>query len=66
MSTCEAEIHYAVVAAKDAVHIKRLFKDLELTQDDRSLEIAQDNAASIAEANSGVKHVRHAKRSIMK
>ena len=29
-STCEAEIHAAVLAVKDAVHIKRLLKDLEL------------------------------------
>ena len=28
-STCEAEIHAAVLAVKDAVHIKRLLKDLE-------------------------------------
>ena len=61
MSTCEAEIHAAVLAVKDAVHIKRLLKDLELIKDDRPLEIAEDNAACIAQANTGIKHVRNAK-----
>ena len=63
MSTCEAEIHAAVITVKDAahIHIKRLLKDLELIQDDRSLEIADDNPAFIAQANSGIRHVRNAK-----
>ena len=60
-STCEAEIHAAVLAVKDAVHIKRLLKDLELIKDAQPLEIAEDNAACIAQANSGIKHVRNAK-----
>ena len=36
-STCEAEIHAAVLAVKDAVHIKRLLKDLELIKDAQRL-----------------------------
>ena len=61
MSTCEAEIDAAVMAVKDAVRIKGLLKDLELIQDDRPLEITEDNAAFIAQENSGIKHVRNAK-----
>ena len=60
-STCEAEIHAAVLAVKDAVHIKHLLKGLELIQDDHSLNIADNNAACIAQANSGIKHLRNAK-----
>ena len=60
ISTCEAEIHAAVFAAKGTVHTKRLLKGLELIKDDRPLEIAEDNAACIAQANSGIKHVRNA------
>ena len=44
-STCEAEIHAAVVAVKDAIHIKKMLQDLELYPDDRPLEIAEDNSA---------------------
>ena len=54
MSTCEAEIHAAVVAVKDAIHIKKMLQDLELYPDDRPLEIAEDNSAAIAQANSGI------------
>ena len=60
-STCEAEIHAAVVAVKDAIHIKQMLKDLKLYPDDRPLAIAEDNSAAIAQANSGIKHVRNAK-----
>ena len=49
-----------MLAVKDAVHIKRLIKDLELIKDAQTLEIAEDNAACIAQANSGIKHVRNA------
>ena len=61
MSTCEAEIYAAVLAVKDAAHIKRLLKDLELIKDDGPVEIAEDNAACIAQENSRIKHVRNAK-----
>ena len=60
-STCEAEIHAAVLAVKDAVHIKRLLKDLELIKDAQPMEIAEVNKAWVAQANSGIKHVRNAK-----
>ena len=60
-STCEAEIHAAVIAVKDAIHIKRMLQDLELYPGDRPSEIAEDNSAAIAQANSGIKYVRNAK-----
>ena len=65
-STSEIVIHAAVLAVKDAVHIKRLLKDLEQIKDDHPLEIAEDNAACIAQANSGIKHVRNAKHYLVK
>ena len=61
MSTCEAEIYATVMAVIDAVPINRLLKDLELVKDDRPLGIAEDNAACIAQENSGIKHVRNTK-----
>ena len=61
MSNCEAEIHAAVTAVKDTVDIKRLLRDLGLIKDDRPFEIAEDNTSCIAQANSGIKHLRNAK-----
>ena len=61
-STCEAEIHASDIAVKDAAHLKRLLRDLELIPDDLSLKIAEGNAACIIQANSGIKHVRNAKQ----
>ena len=49
------------MAVNDAAHIKLLLKDLELTQDDRPLEIPEDNETCIAQANSGNGHVGNAK-----
>ena len=60
-STCEAEIHAAVVAVKDAIHIKQMLEDLKLYPDNQPLEISEDNSAAIAQANSGIKHIRNAK-----
>ena len=60
-STCEAEIHAAVIAVKDAIHIKQMLIDLELYPKNRPLEIAEDNSAAIAQANSGIKYIRNAK-----
>ena len=60
-STCEAEIHAAVIAVKDAIRIKKMLQDLELYPDNRPLEIAEDNSAAIAQANSGIKYIRNAK-----
>jgi len=59
-STCEAEVNAAVTAVKDAVHLKRLLIDLKLAGD-CPLRIMEDNSACIAQAQSGLKHVRNAK-----
>ena len=59
-STCEAEVNAAVVAAKDALHISQLLKDLGYSPGG-PLQIAEDNAACIAQAKSGLRHVRNAK-----
>jgi len=60
-STCEAEVNAACVAAKDALHIQRLLFDLALAPADRAVVIEEDNAACIAQASSGLRHVRAAK-----
>ena len=60
-STCEAEVNAAVLAAKDALHIQRLMFDLSLAPADRPVTIEEDNAACIAQATSGLRHVRTAK-----
>mmetsp|Transcript_728 Transcript_728/g.1558 ORF Transcript_728/g.1558 Transcript_728/m.1558 type:complete len:617 (-) Transcript_728:444-2294(-) len=59
-STCEAEVNAAVAAVKDAVHLKRLLIDLKLIEE-FSLRIMEDNSACIAQAHSGLRHVRNAK-----
>ena len=59
-STCEAEINAAVAAAKDAVHINRILLDLKLIKK-VPLQIAEDNSACIAQAESGLRAVRNAK-----
>ena len=61
LSTCEAEINAAVAAAKDALHISRLLKDLGYEKENRPIQIAEDNAAAIAQAESGLRSVRKAK-----
>jgi len=60
-STCEAEVNAAVVAAKDAVHIQRILVDLGVCDGTQPLQIAEDNAACIAQAQAGLRHVRNAK-----
>ena len=60
-STCGASIYAAVVAVKDAIRLKQLLKDLKLYPDNRPLAIAEDNSAAIAQANSGIKHIKNAK-----
>ena len=59
-STCEAKINAAVVAAKEAVHINKLLFDLKIIGK-RPLQIAEDNSACIAQANSGIRQDRNAK-----
>ena len=60
-STCGAEIQAAVIAVKDAIHIKQMLIDLELYPQNRPLEIAEDSSAAIAQANSGIKYIRNPK-----
>jgi hypothetical protein len=60
-STAEAEVSAAVVAAKEAVHLKRMLIDLGLMEESAPLVIAEDNAACIAQAEAGLRHVRNAK-----
>jgi hypothetical protein len=60
-STCEAEVNAAVSAVKDSIHIKQLLLDLNLMESDKPLQIAEDNSACIAQAESGLRHVRNAK-----
>jgi hypothetical protein len=60
-STCEAEVNAAVYAAKDALHVSRMLADLGYANGGKPLQIAEDNSACIAQANSGLRHVRNAK-----
>jgi hypothetical protein len=60
-STCEAEVNAAVVSVKEAMHFRRILIDLELMSEETPLQIAEDNSACIAQAESGLKHVRNAK-----
>merc|ERR1719223_603548 len=60
MSTCEAEVSAAVAAAKDALHLSRMLVDLGYSYG-RPLQIAEDNAACIAQAETGLRHVRNAR-----
>ena len=61
LSTCEAEINAAVTAAKDAIHLRRLLHDLNLSSDDKPIQIAEDNSAAISQAAAGIRAVRKAK-----
>ena len=61
LSTCEAEIHAAVAAAKDAVHTARLLSDLGYSNGSEPIQIAEDNASAIVQAESGLRQVRNAK-----
>jgi len=61
MSTCEAEVNAAVAAAKDALHLKQLLVDSGHFDPDTPLQIGEDNAACMAQAESGLRHVRNAK-----
>ena len=60
MSTCETEVNAAVVAAKDALHLRQTLMDHGYA-DAEPLRIGEDNAACIAQAESGIRHVRKAK-----
>ena len=43
-STCEAEVNAAVVAAKEAVHVRQLLIDLQLMSESTPIQIAEDNS----------------------
>ena len=43
------------------MHFRRILIDLELMSEETPLQIAEDNSACIAQAESGLKHVRNAK-----
>ena len=60
-STCEAEVNAAVAAAKDAIHIQRLLVDLGVCDGSKPLQLAEDNAACISQAQAGLRHIRNAK-----
>jgi len=60
MSTCEAEVNAAVAAAKGALHLRQMLMDLGYA-DAAPLHIGEDNEACIAQAESGIRHVRKAK-----
>ena len=59
--TADAEVSAAVVAAKEAVHIKRMLIDLGLMHESTPLKIAENNSACIAQCEAGLRHVRNAK-----
>jgi hypothetical protein len=61
LSTCEAEVNAACLAAKDALHLSQLLKDMGFYAEVKPLQIAEDNAACIAQATTGLRHVRKAK-----
>mgnify|MGYP002631971453 FL=1 len=61
MSTCEAEVNAAVSAAKDALHLKGMLVEMGYASPDAPLQIGEDNSACIAQAESGLRHVRNAK-----
>jgi hypothetical protein len=60
-STCEAEVNAAVHAAKEALHVKLMLTELGFIKPNVPLVIAEDNAACIAQAEFGIRHVRNAK-----
>ena len=58
-STAEAEVMAAVSAAKEAVHLKLLLKELQIDSD--HIIIEEDNQACIAQVKGGLRHIRKAK-----
>jgi len=52
------EVSAAVLATKDALHLKKLLVDLDLSDPLTPLQIGEDNSACIAQAESGIRHVR--------
>jgi len=60
-STCEAEVNAAVSATKDALHFKLMLHELGLIDESTPIKLMEDNSACIAQAESGIHHVRNAK-----
>jgi len=60
-STCEAEVNAAVSATKDAMHFKLMLQELGMTSEQCPIKVMEDNSACIAQAESGIHHVRNAK-----
>jgi hypothetical protein len=59
-SSCEAEVNAATFTAKESLHLSRMLTDLEFIPVGPII-IQEDNAACIAQANTGLRHVRNAK-----
>jgi hypothetical protein len=59
-SSCEAEINAATFTAKESLHLSRMLTDLDYIPVG-PICIQEDNSACIAQANSGLRHVRNAK-----
>jgi hypothetical protein len=59
-SSCEAEINAATFTAKESLHISRMLTDLDFIPVG-PICILEDNTACIAQANTGLRHVRNAK-----
>jgi len=57
-STMEAELHAAIHAAKEAVHLSDLLHDLGITPRRECITIKEDNSALIVRAQGGIKAVR--------
>jgi len=60
MFTCEAEVSAAVSASKDALHLNQMLAELGYSNG-KPLQIAEDNAACFAQAETGLRHVRNAR-----
>ena len=61
LSTCEAEVNAACLASKDALHFSQMLFDIGAIDEMKALQIAEDNAACIAQVRGGLRHVRKAK-----
>ena len=63
-STAEAEVNAAVVACKDAIHLRSMLKELGI--DHGPIVLREDNSACIAQGNNGIRLVRNAKHYMVK
>ena len=58
-STCEAEVNAAVAAAKDAIHLRSMLRELGFHHG--KLTLHEDNSAAISQGSGGLRLVRNAK-----